>query len=137
MCLWQFTLPYVGFADPPQLLQGLSNVTKNESDAVFFTCIFTGLPAPSVKWIVPNGGLKVPSSDCNRVRMTPTEGLTVSSECNMNTKPYIINSTLLIYTIKKEDEGMYSCIGENNATNLIEAVNQSGAFLTIQGESFF
>lgn len=126
----------VGSADPPELSQGLTNVTKNESDAILFTCIFNGLPVPSVTWTVPGGGMLVPSSDCSRNVITPTEGLTVSSECSMDTKPHTINSTLLIHTIKKEDEGMHSCLGENDATNLIGAVNRSGAFLTVQGVNF-
>ena len=117
-------------ADPPDLIQGISNVTKNESDVVTFTCIFIGIPIPTVEWIRLTAGREVP--------IPLSQSLMVSSSQNRSTGLYIVHSTLLIPNtdggLKKTDGGKYSCIGINAAANLIGAVNESSAFLTVQGE---
>ena len=106
-------------------------MTKNESDVITFTCIFTGLPAPTVEWTRLTAGSEVP---------TPLSLMLISSSQNHSTGLYVTNSTLLIPNtdggLKKTDEGQYNCMGINAATNLIRAVNKSSAFLTVQGERY-
>ena len=106
------------FLDPPDLIEGLADVTKNESDIVNFTCTFVGFPTPVVEW------------------MSPMEGLLPQkvTEFNENLGLYITQSTLEISVISPDHEGLYTCTGTNGVPNLIKAVNYSSAFLTVQGE---
>ena len=114
------------YLDPPNLLTGLFNVTKNATDTLKLFCNFTGTPTPAINWI------KISPFTNEETLVQSSSRRTVEYETD-STGRYS-QSTLTIADLVKDDEGTYRCIGINYVDNLIGAVNSSEAFITIQGE---
>ena len=114
-------------ADPASVIEGLKNVTTNQSLIAHFTCIMEGIPCPSIAWfraIPPDNTFTIIS---NRDRFN----ISNKTECNQNR----ISTTLEVHSlVREEDEGYYQCLAVNNVTNLIQTSNSSVAFLTVQGK---
>ncbi len=115
-------------AVPPSLKVGLQNLTKNESDWISYFCQFTGLPSPQVRWIRVNTLNETEELD-NSVTRTSIATVRHDREPELGA----VNSTLEITNLEKSDEGQYVCTGINRVDNLIDAINYSTAYLTIQG----
>ncbi len=115
-------------AVPPSLKVGLQNLAKNESESISYFCQFTGLPSPQVRWIRVNTLNETEELE-NSVTRTSIATVRHDREPELGA----VNSTLEITNLEKSDEGQYICTGINGVDNLIDAVDYSTAYLTIQG----
>ena len=110
------------YLDPADLLisNGLEIVA--ETDSLNLTCIFRGIPLPNVRW------LRYFVAD-------EIEELENSSRINILEVPNHPNHTvsiLVINEIKREDTGIYSCVGDNDVPNYIDAINYKDFNITVQ-----
>lgn len=115
----------VFLTDPPKLVSGIVNVTKNATDTLTLHCEFTGTPSPVINWI--RNGIKLTESRQIQIDYTAkaSENGTVTAVSN-----------LTVTNLAKSDEGTYTCVGINGVDNLINAINSSSAFITIQGKIY-
>ena len=103
------------------------NITKNQSDTVQLSCIFSGQPVPQVTWSRSQNNADKEELD-NR-----TNKITVTSSINDTT----VVSTLKINNIEKTDEGNYICNASNGIPNLIQSQEYNKAFITVQGTIYY
>ena len=106
--------------DPPDLQSGLANVTKNATDTLELFCNYTGTPTPIINWI------KSPNT-----LLRQSQRINIEYEKSENGR--IAVSYLTINDLVKDDEETYMCVGINGVENLINAVDTSQAFVTVQG----
>ena len=131
-------------SDPPRLIEGLSNMVRNQSDSVTFKCSFLGVPAPAIEWYLQD--IKDISSGMQSKDKTENVDSGTLIESNMggsivnSTKHRVDNfdesqSTLIISSlIRSRDEGTYSCRGRNNVNSKVIAITFSSANLTVYGK---
>ena len=103
------------------------NITKNQSDTVQLSCVFSGQPVPQVTWSRSQNNVDKEELD-NR-----TNKITVTSSINDTT----VVSTLKINDIEKTDEGNYICNASNGIPNLIQSQEYNKAFITVQGTIYY
>ena len=90
--------------------QNITNITKNESQSVNFTCEATGEPVPDISWYFHDVMINV--SDNSSKYMIVSRSLNITTTEN----------TLTVYNVTSSDVGTYSCI----ASNLVGNDNDSG-----------
>ena len=98
----------------------------NESDPLELSCAFTGIPRPEVVWTFTVGSIS---------SVIAANTTNISSTGLSDSQLPAVQSTLFISNIVKSNEGQYTCLGINNVTNLIDAVDIRSANITVQGES--
>ena len=114
-------------ADPPNVISPvLLDSILNESDSLELSCVFTGIPPPEVVWTFTVGSIS---------SVIAANTANISSTGLSDSQLPAVQSTLFIPNIVKSNEGQYTCLGINNVTNLIDAVNTTSANITVQGES--
>ena len=111
--------------DPPNILSSFNDTIKNATNTLTLSCSFEGIPTPQVYWYV------TPSSTEKRQRLRNSGRIVVNHEVDENGNSF---SELLIYDLRKIDEGNYQCIGSNGVENLIGAVDNHEGFVTIYGK---
>ncbi len=102
-------------------MSGLVNMTKNATDTLEIFCNYTGTPPPKINWI------KVPANTL----LEESGRITIEYMKANNGRSAV--SYLTVTDLVKDDEGTYMCEGINGVENLIDAVNTSQAFVTVQG----
>lgn len=118
-------------ADPSSLRSAFQDMVRNESDRVVLFCQFSGVPVPDVEWsrVTYLNETETLNDDTDRVSI-----LTISSY-DLETKLYVVNSTLEILSVQKSDQGEYTCVGVNGVNNLIGALDRSSGYIEVQGRS--
>ena len=108
--------------DPPNVttLEPLEIVINQTQEAIF-TCQAYGIPIPSITWIKVSDG----STVNNITGVTEiTESIPI-----VNTS----QSELRFVRGLNSDESIYTCIGFNNITNVIDSPEQDNVTLLVQG----
>ncbi|XP_061581509.1 vascular endothelial growth factor receptor kdr-like isoform X2 [Cololabis saira] len=90
----------------PWLSQNLTNQDVNSSSTLVMACYASGVPRPSIVWY--KDGLQ----------MEESPGVTLGE-----------NGTLVIERVKKEDEGLYECVAQND-----EGSAKTSAVVTVLGD---
>ena len=116
---------FIIIADPPDLLSGVLNVTKNATDTLTLHCNFSGTPAPNIVWTMTSYLL----ADMTEMELRESSKISIVSSKDER----LASSILTITNLVKNDEGTYKCVGINNVDNLINAIDSSEAFMTVQG----
>nr|XP_033800739.1 vascular endothelial growth factor receptor kdr-like isoform X2 [Geotrypetes seraphini] len=88
----------------PYIVQELEEVEVNSSNTLHLECLVDGVPIPTITWLK------------NGYEMKPASGISL-----------LVNNSLIIERVKKDDEGLYECKASNE---MGEA--RTGAFITIQ-----
>ncbi|XP_029442673.1 vascular endothelial growth factor receptor kdr-like, partial [Rhinatrema bivittatum] len=89
----------------PYVVQQLEEQEVNSSSTLHLECVVNGMPVPTITWLK------------NGYEMKPASGISL-----------LVNNSLIIERVKKDDEGLYEC----KATNEMGEV-RTAAFITIQG----
>ncbi|XP_078496229.1 vascular endothelial growth factor receptor kdr-like isoform X2 [Lissotriton helveticus] len=101
----RFTTLLVQEKEAPQVMQELAALVVNSSGTLHLECRVNGTPTPTITWLKDG------------YQMKPASGISL-----------LVNNSLIIDRVKKEDQGMYECL----ASNEMGRVNTS-AYVTIEG----
>ncbi len=97
-------------------------MTKNATDTLTFHCNFSGTPMPDIVWTMTSYLLsEMELRESSKINIVSLKDERLAS------------SILTITNLVKNDEGTYKCVGINNVDNLINAIDSSEAFVTVQG----
>ena len=111
-------------SDPPNVTTlEPREIIINQTQPANFTCQAYGIPTPSISWINVSSGLIV----------TPVTGLIDIMETLL--PPATLQSVLVFRNGLKTDESVYTCIGINNITNIIQSPEQDNITLLVQGNA--
>lgn len=114
----------------PVLLSGISNLTKNSSDVITFTCIFSGFPRPDITWYDNGGTENIQTGEV----LVSTGRLNITTSIRAmpleNDGQYTVVSQLSIYDLQAADEGYYEC---SAVEFILGTENSSTGYLEIQG----
>lgn len=109
----------------PLLVSGIENSTKNSTDMITFTCIFSGFPKPDIIWYRHgNNGIT------DTLRTTIGE-LNITNVSTIDDGHYVVQSHLTIFDLERMDEGYYEC---RAIDSVFGSDNSSLAYLTVQGK---
>ena len=110
-------------SDPPNVTTlEPREVIINQTQEANFTCTAYGIPTPSIQWInVSSGSVVTPVPDLIDIVDTT---LTSST----------LESVLVFHSGYKTDESVYTCIGSNNITNIINSPEEDNVTLLVQGK---
>ncbi|XP_069066777.1 vascular endothelial growth factor receptor kdr-like isoform X2 [Pleurodeles waltl] len=101
----RFTTLVVLEKEAPQVMQELATLVVNSSGTLHLECRVNGTPTPTITWLKDG------------YQMKPASGISL-----------LVNNSLIIDRVKKEDQGMYEC----QASNEMGRVSTS-AYVTIEG----
>jgi hypothetical protein len=124
-------LPQCHAVDANTTITNGSDISVREGHSFTISCISTGIPTPSVSWILNRQPVPFQSKD-----IIVEEGITlVRSDPNEPNSPFIpqslstITSNLLVINAQYPDqEGVYVCTGSNDKS----MINISSAMINIQ-----
>ena len=119
---------FYSLQDPPNLISGFSDMTKNASDSLQLSCNFAGTPTPTIVWnrYISN---EIETLERDNDKFLIQEDVSFDKRTS--------TSALTVNDLIKDDEGMYECLGINQVDNLIGAVDSSQALITIQGNTLY
>ena len=120
----------LSFVDPPNVITGPTNLSRNASQYAVFTCLISGLPVPSIQWIRTMSS--EPLSNVRR-KFTIASKVVSTSETGLR----FVSSTLVILNLTLTDQQNYTCSGITpfNISNFIGARSNASATLFVRGKS--
>jgi len=98
-----------------EIIDEVTDLLQNETNAITFTCQATGEPIPIASWYF-NGVM---------INVSDTTKYNVSSSVNET----VVMSSLTILNTQSSDVGTYTCQAENTI-----AIDRSSGILTIKGK---
>ncbi|XP_019853400.1 PREDICTED: hemicentin-1-like [Amphimedon queenslandica] len=112
----QFTVLY-----PPNITEPPVNKTINQTDDGVFNCTVFSIPLSTVNWFFNNTQLEDDGANDINIK---------SYSHSMD--QYITSSLTVSNTLRANNEGWYTCTASNGVDNLIDAIEFSMSFLTVQ-----
>lgn len=106
-----------------------NGVVENETETAVLTCSFVGIPKPNILWKYSNsfGDNSFSNNIMPSRRFNITTITTIS-----NQGLYMVNTTLQIKNLTRDEERQYQCSAVNNVTNLLNVRSSSSTPLTVQ-----
>ena len=99
-------------------------LTVNVTDSATFTCSAAGVPYPSIVWTLPDGSEIIAIDQQSEIRPR-----IYAENVPSNDTLYAVTTLLTINDASRDDEGVYTCIAEND-----DSITSSTATLTVQGK---
>jgi hypothetical protein len=109
---------------PPEVSLIPTLTVTNQTNTTSFTCSLFGVPTPDITWYKIQDGLT-----------TKLDGSTFNITTVIDN--YNITSVLYFNSSLRTDEGNYTCVGENNVTNIINSPESDLASLFVQVPPLF
>ena len=114
------------FPVPPNVtIQDDSYIVVNKSSSYQLSCQVSSIPVSAVSWYFNNSLLN---------NTTDTE--ISSNDITLDNGLVVRISVLTINNISKEQEGSYSCTGENGVANVVNTREYDTVFVFVQGKKY-
>ena len=121
-------LNIICFSDPAELTFFDGTEIVNETDLFRLRCEFEGRPLPNVRWFRYTQAISEEEELVNSSRIKILNVVIKSKEPSTR-----VLSFLNITGIKREEAGIYKCVGDNGVFNYIEAVQYNDFHIIVQG----